>query len=52
MSIPSLALCLAVIDKQYLNLGLLHKEMTASLNLKGRDVLLPISEIMNKMDVR
>jgi hypothetical protein len=41
MSIPSLALCLTVIEKQVLNIGVLFKEMIVNLNLKVRDILSP-----------
>lgn len=48
MSIPSLSLCLAVVEKQTLNLSLIHKEMIATLNLKGRDVLSSMNDLFNE----
>lgn len=47
MSIPSLCMCLAVIEKQQLNLNVIYKEMVAHMNLKGRALLNGINEILN-----
>lgn len=37
-SLPSLVLCLTVLEKQSLSISALYSEMVASLNLKGRDL--------------
>lgn len=47
MSIPSLCLCLAVIEHQQLNLSIIFKESVAHLNLKGKYLINGVTELLN-----
>ena len=52
MSIPSLCMCLAVIEKQQLNINVIYKEMVNHLNLKGRTILNGVNEILQSKDLK
>lgn len=52
MSIPSIQLCLSVIEAQVLNSGIIHKKMVATLNIKGRDLLGQVPDIFNSRPLK
>ncbi len=52
MSIPSLSMCLSVVEHQSFNLSVLHKELISTLNLKGRDLFGSIADIFNKLSLK
>ncbi|CDW91252.1 hexosaminidase d [Stylonychia lemnae] len=46
MTIPSLTMCLAVVERQQLNLNVIYKESVQYLNLKGKYIIQGINELI------